>query len=321
MLPARNDSLICWGLSITRVELATTVLAMAVVGISCGGAAPTSKSTPAAAVATSTPTATPTVSGPLPADLTAPEAPIAAPPPAAPIDISDVKAHLTMVSDDDGNIYAYTLDPNHEAVAFYGDGKTMYTQYVYEMTPNLDGGGYRVDIATPYGQRGSSIAEGTIFADEHKQLTLICKGNEPGVPLHPVPAAEKKRILDTAHFMPRKWSRHLALLARDDTGIYFLVDRAWGHEHSDYHVYLGKRGAMKQVALSNVVDDAAGMIFSTARGELRLVQGSDHVVYWVNKGVKTPLVFLDLELLKNQQMVFHDLGVYGFVGAPCEGVQ
>ena len=304
MLPARNLSLIA--------ALATTS-----VGISCGGAVVTSARAP---VATSL-APTPPVVGPLEPDLTAPEAPAPAPPPVAPIDISSVKGHLTVVADDDGNIYAYTLDPKHDPVAFYGDGKSMFTQYVYSMTPNMEGGSYRVDISTPYGQRAQAIAEATIYSDEHKQITLICKGNDPGLPLHLVPPAEKKRILDTAQFFPKKWNRHLTLLARDDTGVYFLADRAAGREHEDYHVYIGKRGAMKPVALSNVVDDDAGMIFSTAHGELRLVQGSDHDVYWVNKGVKTPLISLDLEQMKNQQLVFHVLGAYGLINAPCEGVQ
>ena len=43
-----------------------------------------------------------------------------------------------------------------------------------------------------------------------------------------------------------------------------------------YRVFVGKKGAMKQLPLTDVASDSAGDVFSTKTGDLRLVRNSEN---------------------------------------------
>jgi hypothetical protein len=86
-------------------------------------------------------------------------------------------------------------------------------------------------------------------------------------------------------------------------------------------VFVGKKGAMKQMPLTDVASDSAGDVFSTRTGDLRLVRNTEsnkQTMTWVRGEKRTELVFLDTDV--NSAVIFKDLGVYGFLGTLCDNV-
>jgi hypothetical protein len=86
-------------------------------------------------------------------------------------------------------------------------------------------------------------------------------------------------------------------------------------------VYVGKKGAMKQMPLTDVASDSAGEVFSTRSGDLRLVRQTDGTkdsMTWVKGGKRLELVGLDTEV--NSAVIFRDLGIYAFLGTLCDDV-
>ena len=248
--------------------------------------------------------------------------PVAAPAAAAkksdakPVDISKLKAQIEVFSDDDGNIYAVKKDPFDQRAVYFGDGKTMYEQLIVGGSSDGGAGTWDMSIWAP---RASSGRNAIVGRDYKHQLYVQCTGSSAEMAMHEVAKAEATRILDTAQFFPRFWHRHVRLLARDDTGVYFLADQLDSDEGDPgvgYRFFMGKRGAMKELALTNIVDDDAGLIFASPKGELRLVKGSDKNVYWVHGSKRTQLV--DLDLQNNRRLIYRDLGVYSFLGTVCE---
>ena len=232
-----------------------------------------------------------------------------------PVDISKIKAQITVYADDDGNIYAIKKDPFDERIMYFGDGKTMYEQLLIGGSADPSNDIWDMNVWAPRAQSGANAEVGR---DYKHQLYVECTGSSAMAPMHEVPKAEATRILDTAQFFPRFWKHHVRLLARDDTGVYFMADQLAskeGETGEGYRFFMGKRGAMKELALTNVVDDDAGLIFASPKGELRLVKGGD-VVYWMHGTKKTPLVNLDLQ--NNRRLIYRDLGVYTFIGTVCE---
>ena len=81
-----------------------------------------------------------------------------------------------------------------------------------------------------------------------------------------------KAVLDKSQFLSPGLVRRPHLLARDDMGIYYYVDKlSERHGGKAFRVFVGKRGAMKQVPLVDIAMDSAGQVFSTKTGDLRLV--------------------------------------------------
>jgi hypothetical protein len=108
-------------------------------------------------------------------------------------------------------------------------------------------------------------------------------------------------------------------------GIYYYVDKlSERHGGKAYRVFVGKRGAMKQVPLVDIAMDSAGQVFSTKTGDLRLVDsfqtqdGAKKQSTWVKGSKKTELFILDLDV--NSVVIFKELGIYKLVGGICDNV-
>jgi hypothetical protein len=86
-------------------------------------------------------------------------------------------------------------------------------------------------------------------------------------------------------------------------------------------VFVGRKGAMKPKPLTDVASDTAGDVFATKTGDLRIVRDTSEgksTVTWIKGEKRIELVTLDLDA--NSQLIFKDLGVYGFTGSICESL-
>jgi hypothetical protein len=128
-----------------------------------------------------------------------------------------------------------------------------------------------------------------------------------------------KAVLDKSTFMTSAMIRKPRMLARDDAGVYYYVDEIrTQYGGKGYRVFVGKKSAMKELPLTDIATDAAGDVFSTKTGDLRLVRRSDvkDSALWVHGEKRTELFMLDTDA--NSAVIYKDFGIYGFVGTVCD---
>ncbi|MFW5876707.1 MAG: hypothetical protein ACOCXM_08215 [Myxococcota bacterium] len=107
-------------------------------------------------------------------------------------------------------------------------------------------------------------------------------------------------------------------LARDRRGVYYYVDRgATEATARDFRLYRGRRGAMRQLDMRDIVSDSEGDVFESASGTLRLVVDRDEALWIRGKRSK------DLKALpigENLGVIFNELGIYlgEPLGTPCD---
>ncbi len=234
----------------------------------------------------------------------------------APIDVSKMVDGLDVFKDDIGNYYVSPragLDwKDAEQWVFFGDGKTMYQQRVVGSSIT-SGQHYQWNGWAPRA-KGLTTAEIDLNAGK---LAVSCRVKEGKHPLTQLNADEAKTLLARAKFYPPLWQRQAHLLARDDDAVYYYVD-ALREEYggNGFRLFVGPKGAMKEVPLVNTATDTAGEIYATKSGQLKLITNQNGGAYWVKGGKKTELTVVDV--YANRYLIYRDLGIYGTLGAVCD---
>jgi hypothetical protein len=234
-----------------------------------------------------------------------------------PVDIKDMKTKATVFTDPQGGIYVVfrTDDPK----IFYGpNAKQLFEQRIIGSGSDGDGG-WDFSTWAPRVANGSHIA-----SLDHKKdgTTKKSCGDKDEQALTELSGDRAKAIVDKSAFLTSGIVRVPHLLARDDSGVYYYVDRiAKAYGGKGYRVFVGRKGAMKQMPLTDVASDSAGDVFSTKSGDLRLVRNSEsnkETTTWVKGEKRTELVFLDTDV--NSVVIFKDLGIYTSLGTFCDNI-
>ncbi len=233
-----------------------------------------------------------------------------------PIDIKPLIDKLDVYRDDTGMVLVtpnpLTFETDFEQWVFYGDGKTLYQQRV--IGNSVSGAEVEWAIWSP---RVKGIAQAFVSAKGGGVEVRCRSGKDAHQKLTQVAADQAKVLLAKAKFFPPLWQRTAQFLARDDDGVYFYVDRLQDElGGKGYRVFMGKKGSMKQLSMTNIVSDSAGEIYSTKTGELKIVTGTDGKAFWKKGGKKTELVVLDTR--DNRYVIYRDLGIYGTLGVVCD---
>jgi hypothetical protein len=232
------------------------------------------------------------------------------------IDIKPIMKDLVIYKDDIGKYYVVPRPDQHavstDSMVFFGDGKSFYKQRVI---------GYG-SSARPEWQADWTLwsprVKGRIHATltlTHKELFVHCREREKR-PLTQVSEDQTRKMLEKGQFFENFWQRESRMLARDDNGVYFFVDRLTDEAGGGgYRVFVGKKGAMKEQAMTNIVSDSAGDIYSTKTGELKFITENGKA-FWKKGGKKSELVVL--EPFANRYLIYRELGIYGQLGVVCE---
>jgi len=247
------------------------------------------------------------------------------------VDLKELKGKLRVFSDGKGHYLALPPLPASGLGGvytniFYGDARTLYRQRVGPAGRTGDRQSFV--IAEPrYEMRGpnASIADG--------KLTLLCGERQTVLP--ELKGQPRSALLAAATFREVAWRRASHLLARDNRGLYYLVDAFFEQQpnngrviRSAFRVFVGPRGRMKQLKMKNVVQDASGEVFITPRGKLRLVierSGGEEAAprpgaIWISGGRSTALTVVDLGVPTTPPLIYRELGVYSSVKLhrPCD---
>lgn len=241
------------------------------------------------------------------------------------VEIKDFKDRLLVLKDSAGGTYVILLrsdkDPSNRA--WYGTGKTLYEQVLDGFS--ADGDAWGLDVYAP---RIVALRPGSIEKKKDGTYFKSCDGADDFV-LTEQTGDKAKAVLDKYAFVSPGMIRRPHLLARDDSGVYYYIDKLSKlHGDKGFRVFVGRKGGMKQIALTDVASDSAGQVFSTKTGDLRLVHTVNNVdtvepkskpsTTWVKGGKKTELIWLDTYV--NGPMIFNDLGIYKFIGSICESM-
>jgi hypothetical protein len=227
------------------------------------------------------------------------------------IDIKSQAKDFRVYTNDTGRFYVVPTGPKPlDGMVFSGDGKTMYQQTIIGGGTSGDGS---VDFSI-WAPRVVGLQQGGLAVAADGSATASCNADHD-TKLTPASPAESTRVLTKATFFPPLWKRQSKFLARNDDGIYFFVDvlRAGGKGH---RVFVGTKGAMKMMPMTTLVDDAAGQIYGTKRGELRIVANAGEKATW-RKGKKVETLTI-LDPQDNRYLIYRELGIYGQLGTICD---
>ncbi|MBA3463315.1 MAG: hypothetical protein H0T46_25390 [Deltaproteobacteria bacterium] len=233
-----------------------------------------------------------------------------------PIDIKPMIEKLDVYKDDVGNYFVtpkpLAIKEDIEKWVFYGTGKAMYQQRI--IGSGVSGDELSWAIWSP---RVKGLAQASV-TNTTKGAEVRCKtGEENHQKLVPLAPDQAKAVLMKATFYPPLWERSAHFLARDDDGVYFYVDiRREEYGGKGHRVFMGKKGSMKELSMTNIVSDSAGEIYSTKSGELKIVAGADGKAFWKKGSKKVELVVL--EPARNRYVIYRDLGIYGSLGVVCD---
>jgi hypothetical protein len=224
---------------------------------------------------------------------------------------------LAVYTDDRGLfIAAAPFEERHRRV-FAGSAEKLFAQEVL-------GAGVKGSTAhafTFWDPRARTPAE-ALFEVRAGKARLFCGARER--PLRTLSRGEAERVLASATFYGPRWRREPHVLARDDEGNFFYVDRARaGTERSgpDYRLYAGPLGKVARLEIANVSEEAGGLVLVTASGKFRLGhdQAGAPTTDWLAGGGRRLLRPLDPA--RSGALVYRQLGVYkgDHLGTPCDG--
>ena len=239
----------------------------------------------------------------------------AAEPKPTPVDIKPFRDKLLVFADANGGTYVALVDGDEQKL-FYGTGKTLYSQVIFGWS--RDGDAWSLNTWAP---RLENVRPASFERKKDGSFLRSCDGKDDAV-LTQLTGDKAKAVLDKYAFMTELLIQRPHMLARDDAGVYYYVDRlARAYGGKGFRVFVGKKGAMKQLPLTDVASDTAGEVFSTKTGDLRLTRTQEaggSKAIWVRGEKRTELISLDTDA--NSPVIFRDLGIYKYTGTLCENI-
>jgi len=196
-------------------------------------------------------------------------------------------------------------------ILFYGDGATFH-RVISEFAHDPKTRTWAIRD-----HRMGLEADRSKLVHENATFTMTCRDATSTTVFTPLPAAAARKLLAKAAFKVTRMDRDAYALGRDGT-TYYYVDRAASPPgNKDFRVYVGKRGAMKQLKLKDIASDSSGTVFTSKTGTLRF--GNPLSLTWAPKPAK-PIALSVLPIDANYELVYRELGVYTGkrFGLPCD---
>ncbi|MBX3161075.1 MAG: hypothetical protein KF773_34260 [Deltaproteobacteria bacterium] len=236
-----------------------------------------------------------------------------------PVDLKPIRDKLLVFADSAKGFYVLYLGDGKspERRLFYGTGKTLYEQRIIGYSRN----GQQWSLST-WAPRIAEMRPGSFEQKSDGTYLKSCDGKDDHV-LTLLTGDKAKAVLDGMPVMTEMLVQRPHLLARDDAGVYYYVDRlAERYGGKGYRVFVGKKGAMKQMDLTDLAADSGGEVFSTKTGDLRLTRTASadggNKATWIRGDKREELVTLNVDV--NSPLIFRDLGVYKFTGTICDNI-
>ncbi|RYZ34638.1 MAG: hypothetical protein EOO71_38375 [Myxococcaceae bacterium] len=205
---------------------------------------------------------------------------------------------------------------------FYGDGKQLL---VVPRPPGFLPGTLFMDprFFNPKGTadyQGVDLRVHSELSVDAKERTCSLRCGERKVPLEMLPGTQARELLRKATYAPNPQKYVPHALLRDSNGTYYYVDKGFTPEESrNFRVFIGPRGDLKPQKMTNVVADSEGEIFTTKKGQLRLVIDRAQSPVWIENPRKE-VTLRNVPVEQNLPLIYNELGVYTGIrlGTPCD---
>ncbi|TQF11493.1 hypothetical protein FJV41_33870 [Myxococcus llanfairpwllgwyngyllgogerychwyrndrobwllllantysiliogogogochensis] len=224
----------------------------------------------------------------------------------------------------DGKGHYVVVSPEEERGGdqlYYGDGKTFFLVPSLPFTSGtsfLEPRFFNKSANPSFrGQDWRVVSEVEL---DRKAKTCAVRCGEKNIPLNLMEAVPGAEILRKAAYAPNPQQFAPYALLRDTKGNYYFVDKgARTTDQKNYRVFIGPRGALKPQKMTNVISDSEGEIFSTKKGDLRLVLDKAKTSVWI-ENTKKSLELRQVPVEENLPLIYNDLGVYEGIrlGTPCD---
>ena len=232
-----------------------------------------------------------------------------------PVDLKPFRDKLVVLEDGGGGVVLVLPGPDARVWFATSAKAPFYEQIVGGRSSDAGAGTW---IYSTYAPRVSELRPGSVQRRDDGTFRKWCGNTDSALTL--VTADRAKPILDKAQVLTSAIIRTPHLLARDETGTYYYIDKireALGG--AGYRVFVGKKGDMKPLPLTDVAIDQAGDVFATKTGEVRLVHDeAKPTAVWVKGEKRTSLTIIDTDTAS--RLIFKDLGVYTFLGTLCDDI-
>jgi hypothetical protein len=225
-------------------------------------------------------------------------------------------------TDGKGHYVVVAPHENNGTQLFYGDGKKFVQ--VAEPPFGLSG----TDFLDPrfFNKTANSNFRGTDFRvysaveldGEKKTCAVRC--GERTTPFTRVDPEKAVPLLKGGTYEPNPQKYVPYALLRDTKGNYYLVERGFAPEdEKSFRVHVGPKGSLKLQEMKDIVSDSEGQIFSTKKGDLRLVVDKAVAPMWI-EGTKKKVELRVVPITENLRMIYNELGVYAGarLGTPCD---
>ena len=236
------------------------------------------------------------------------------------LDVSGAIGKVDVLRDETGKYYVMPKgdSPDGDAArkwTFYGDGRTMYLQRI--VSYSMESGNVTVGAWSP---RARGVPAALLEKKKDGTTSLICRMQASKYvrrPLTAVSETEAKKLLETARFEAEYWQRRVFFFGRGDGSQYYLVDMLRDeYGGAGLRLFVGQKGQMKQVAITDFANDTSGAAVVTKGGELRIETGDNGGAVW--KQGKKMVALTRLDAARNAFLIYRELGVYGQLGTVCE---
>ena len=223
----------------------------------------------------------------------------------------------------DGKSHYVAIAPHdrlsHEL--FYGDGKKFYQ---IDLPPPMTLTGLHFldpRVVSKTGNpnfRGVDVRQFSQVEFDAEKKTCSVRCGDRVTKLNLLDADKGRAMMSAAKVEPSPQKYKPYALVRDDTGVYYYVDKgATPQNAGSFRLYRGPKGALKPETMTNVVSDSEGDIFATKTGSLRLILDKRESA-WVEDAKRTKLTVVPVQ--DNLQLIYTDLVVYAgqALGTPCD---
>ncbi|PTL77940.1 hypothetical protein [Vitiosangium sp. GDMCC 1.1324] len=219
----------------------------------------------------------------------------------------------------DGKGHYVSLSPTEDGhQLFYGDGRT------FVQVPLSRLGAYFLEPrffnknANPNFQGMDMRVYSQVVVEKEKGLCEVRCG-ERTQPFTFVESDKAGELLRAASFNanPQKFVPYALL--RDSKGVYYLVERGFlPDEENRFRVSIGLKGSLKPQQMVNLVTDSEGQIFSTKKGDLRLLVDQKKPSIWIEGKKRVELRVVPVS--ENLPLIYNELGPYtgARLGTPCD---
>lgn len=238
------------------------------------------------------------------------------------VDIKPFRDELVVLQDSEGGTYFVKPRKDSDTPARLWFRPKLAKEAWEQQVVGYSANGAAWSVAT-WAPRIPGIRPGALELHKDGSYSKRCLHERDDMQLTQLTGDKAKTVLDRTTFMSQYMVRRAHLLARDDSGVYYYVDRYMlSLGGKGFRVFVGRKGAMKQMPLVDVASDTAGEVFSTKTGDLRFTVTKDGdgkpAIAWVRGGKSQPLVGLDVDA--NSVVIWSDLGIYKFLGTLCDDI-